>query len=62
MSYAEDKLNEVFEEVKGLGVRKEFDAQLKKMSYQNKHKYKRVHEKWEYALYRIKGGMSRDDY
>ena len=62
MSYAEDKLHEVFEEVKGLGVRKEFDAQLKKMSYQDKHKDKRVHEKWEYALYRIKGGTPRDDY
>lgn len=62
MSYAEDKLNEVFEEVNTLGARKEFEEQLKKMQNQEKHKFKRPHEKWEYALYRIKGGKSQNDY
>ena len=32
-----------------------FNAQLKKMSSQSKHKYKTPVEKWEYAFKRIKG-------
>ena len=31
-----------------------FNAQLKKMDKQEKHKYKEVCERWEYALRRIK--------
>ena len=31
-----------------------FNAQLKKMQTQNKHKWKTICEKWEYALRRIK--------
>ena len=62
MSYSEDILNEVFEEVRELGVRMEFDLQLKKMKFQEKHKYKRPYEKWEYALYRVKGGLSQKEY
>tara|TARA_R110000803_G_scaffold157707_1_gene222006 strand:+ start:251 stop:439 length:189 start_codon:yes stop_codon:yes gene_type:complete len=62
MSYSEDKLNEVFEEVRELGIREEFDLQLKKMQFQEKHKFKRPYEKWEYALYRIKGGPSQGNY
>jgi hypothetical protein len=62
MSYAEDRLNDVFEEVQSLNVKNKFDEQLKKMQYQDKHKYKRPHEKWEYALYRVKGGESKETY
>ena len=32
-----------------------FNAQLKKMQTQQKHKWKTPAEKWEYALKRIKG-------
>ena len=38
MSYAEDKLNDVFEEVQSLNIRDAFDLQLKKMQHQDKHK------------------------
>jgi hypothetical protein len=62
MSYSEDKLYEVFEEVQKLGIKAEFDEQLKKMQSQEKHKHKRIYEKWEYALYRIQGGKPKERY
>ena len=40
-------------ELKELGLQKKFDKQIKKMETQEKHKYKEVHEVWEYALKRI---------
>ena len=30
-------------------IKKEFDAQLEKMQYQDKHKYKEVRDRWQYA-------------
>lgn len=62
MSYSEDQLNEVFAEVRELGIQDEFYKQLDKMQSQDKHKYKRPYEKWEYALYRIKGGLPLEKY
>ena len=44
------------------GLKPLFDMQLKKMAGQKKHKYKSVKEKWDYALYRIKGGKSVEKY
>ena len=52
----EDRLMEVYYEVESSGLRNKFDKQVKKMQHQDKHKYKTIAEKWEYALYRIKGG------
>ena len=40
-------------EITELGLQKQFDKQIKKMETQEKHKYKEVHEVWEYALKRI---------
>jgi hypothetical protein len=59
MSTYEDTLMEVYLEVENKGIREEFEKQCKKMSSQDKHRYKTVAEKWEYALYRIKGGKSK---
>ena len=56
MAHSEDILNEVYEEVQNNGMREDFDEQINKMRHQEKHKFKTVSEKWEYALYRIKGG------
>ena len=53
-SQEEDTLYEVHTEVTKSGLWDKFNAQLKKMSKQAKHKYKTVCEKWEYALRRIK--------
>ena len=62
MAHSEDILVEVYHEVENLGIRVEFDNQINKMLCQDKHKFKTVCEKWEYALYRIKGGKSLDKY
>ena len=60
MSYTEDTMHEVYNEVESGGLRGEFDKQVSRMKGQDKHKFKTVCEKWEYALYRIKGGKSLD--
>jgi len=62
MCRTEDRLFEVFEVIEANGLRSKFDLQLKKMKDQDKHKYKSVAEKWEYALYRVQGGESREKY
>ena len=53
-SQTEDTMYEIHTEVTQSGLRKKFDKQLKKMLSQDKHKWKTVCEKWEYALRRIK--------
>ena len=55
----EDRLMEVYYEVENSGLREKFDKQVKKMLHQDKHKYKNIAERWEYALHRIKGGESK---
>lgn len=52
----EDRLMEVYEEVERNGLREKFDKQVKKMKSQDKHRFKTMAERWEYALFRIKGG------
>ena len=49
----------IVEEVKELKVQKQFDAQLKKMSQQDKHRYKDTREKWEYALTQVKKNLKK---
>ena len=41
-------------ELEKLGLQKKFNKQIEKMKHQEKHKYKDVCERWEYALKRIK--------
>jgi len=53
MSAYEDTLMEVYLEVDKRGIKDEFEEQCKKMNSQEKHKYKTIAEKWEYALNRI---------
>tara|TARA_R110000796_G_scaffold182264_1_gene298815 strand:+ start:727 stop:915 length:189 start_codon:yes stop_codon:yes gene_type:complete len=62
MGYSEDVLYEILEEVKIKGLVKEFYEKLDKFKDQPKHKHKRAHEIWSYALYRIKGGKSLIKY
>ena len=54
MGHWEDVFWEVTKSINEKGLRKEFDAQLKKMSTQKKHQWKSPTEKWEYALNKIK--------
>ena len=53
-SQEEDTLYEVHTEVTKSGLWDEFNAQLKKMRSQNKHKYKTSSERWEYAFNKVK--------
>ena len=41
-------------ELKKLGLQKQFDKQLQKMDTQDKHKYKDTRARWEYALNKVK--------
>lgn len=59
MGHYEDAIVEVYYEVEERDLRKEFEDQLKKMRSQEKHRNKSMKERYEYALYRIKGGVSR---
>ena len=59
---SEDRLYDVFYEVESKGLKLLFDKQIEIMKDQDKHRFKEVAEKWEYALYRIKGGESKEKY
>jgi len=52
MSY-EDFWWDTHSEINKLGLKKQFDKQLKKMSTQEKHKHKDTRSRWEYALNKI---------
>ena len=54
MGHYEDIFFEITESINRLGLKEEFDAQLKKMRNQDKHKYKEVRERWEYAFNKVK--------
>tara|TARA_R110000796_G_scaffold246230_1_gene370900 strand:- start:119 stop:310 length:192 start_codon:yes stop_codon:yes gene_type:complete len=61
-SSQEDLLVEIYYEIEEKGLRKKFNLQIGKMKKQKKNQYKNISERWEYALYRIKGGKSQDKY
>lgn len=50
----EDTLYSVYLEVEKLGLKKQFNSQIKKMQSQKQHKWKTICEKYEYALTEIK--------
>jgi len=52
----EDIMWDIHTEVTQSNLWDEFNTQLKKMESQEKHRFKNVCERWEYALYRIQGG------
>ncbi|MAB65313.1 MAG: hypothetical protein CL662_00590 [Bacteroidetes bacterium] len=49
MGHWEDIFWEITESINKKGLKKEFDAQLEKMSHQDKHRYKETRDKWQYA-------------
>ena len=61
-SYQEDELYNLYNEIERRELRSEFNNQINKMKGQDKHKHKTNVEKWEYALYRITGGVSKKRY
>ena len=62
MSQTEDSLFDIYNTIVKEKLLPEFNKQTKKMEKQNKHQYKSTLEKWEYALYRIRGGKSKNSY
>ena len=50
----EDIMYAIHTELTQSGLWDKFNKQIKKMDKQEKHKYKEVCERWEYALRRIK--------
>ncbi len=49
MGHYEDFWYEITESINSKGLKKEFDAQLEKMSHQDKHRYKDTRDRWSYA-------------
>ena len=50
----EDFWWEAHAEIEKLGLRKQFDKQIKKMETQEEHQYKDTKQIWEYALNKLK--------
>ena len=53
MGHYEDFWYEMTESINKLGLKKEFDAQLDKMRYQDKHRYKESRDRWQYAYNKV---------
>ena len=53
MGHWEDIYWEITESINKKGLKEEFNAQLKKMSTQDKHRYKETRDKWEYAYNKV---------
>ena len=49
MGHYEDLWYDITDSINSKGLKKEFDAQLEKMSHQDKHKYKDTRDRWTYA-------------
>ena len=52
-SNQEDTLYEIHNKLKELQLKPKFDKQLKKMRSQDKHKWKDMSERWEYAYGKV---------
>ena len=50
---SEDTIYEIYTSLEELGLRPKFDKQLEKMSTQDKHKWKDMCERWEYAYKKV---------
>jgi hypothetical protein len=60
MGQYEDLFYEIYDEVTNNNLNEEFNMQLSKMEFQDKHKHKSVKEKMEYALNRIKEDIKKN--
>ena len=49
MGHCEDTIFLIYEELENKNLKKQFYKQLKKMNWQEKHKYKSPRQKYEYA-------------
>ena len=49
----EDTFWEIHKEITELKLRKQFDAQLEKMKFQDHHKFHDTRDQWEYARNKV---------
>tara|TARA_R110002110_G_scaffold103397_4_gene261307 strand:- start:1639 stop:1845 length:207 start_codon:yes stop_codon:yes gene_type:complete len=61
MGHYEDFWWEIDAEIKQLGLKKEFNSQLKKMLSQDKHRHKDSRAHWEYAYNKVKKIKNSED-
>jgi len=54
MGHYEDFFWEITEELKRLGLKKEFEQEIRKIQSNDEFKYKSIKERWEYALNKVK--------
>ena len=55
MGHYEDLWWEITDDINNKGLKKEFDAQLKRMNDQDHHKFKDSRARWEYAHKKVLG-------
>ena len=59
MGHYEDFYIEITQSLEEKGLRDQFDSQLKKMSYQDKHRHKDTRERWNYAFIKVTSGENK---
>ena len=61
MGHYEDAFYEIYKDVNQKGLKTQFDAQLSKMRYQDKHRNKSAKELWEYAHNKVTSSLTLKD-
>lgn len=59
MGQYDDLFYEIYDEVNSSNLSEEFNIQISKMEFQDKHRYKSIKEKWEYSLNKIKEDIQK---
>jgi len=53
MGHYEDAFYEIYDKIERLGLRKEYDEQIQKMLSQDKHKFKEIKDRMQYACDKV---------
>ena len=61
MGHYEDAFYEIYDDIEEKGLKPQFNAQLEKMKYQDKHRSKSPKELWEYAHNKVTSSFTSKD-